>query len=87
MDRVTRAKLDSLVHMLKAHGEGLGSIEAVARRLQLDPMIVRRVAEEQGVVLPVAEGPSAEPTPPHDTDPNQRTQVMSLEELLGESTR
>jgi len=88
MDRVTRAKLDSLVHMLEAHGSGLGSIEAVARRLQLDPMIVRRVAEEQGVDLPATEGvPSAEPTPSHhEADPNQSTQVMSLDEILGEST-
>ena len=87
MDRVTRAKLDSLVHMLAARGEGLGSIEAVARRLQLDPMIVRRVAEEQGVDLPASEGaPSAETTPIHDADPNQSTQVMSLDEILGESS-
>lgn len=87
MDRVTRAKLDSLVHMLRAHGASLGSIEAVARRLQLDPMIVQRVAEEQGVELPDSDSvPSADAGPAHDSDPNQSTQVMSLDEILGEST-
>lgn len=79
MDRVTRAKLDSLVHALRTCGrEQLGSVEALARRLQLDPMIVRRVAEQQGITL----GETVEPTA--DADPNQSTQVMSVDAVFDE---
>ena len=92
MDRVTRAKLDSLVHQLRVHGQGgaqaLGSVEALARRLQLDPMIVRRVAEQEGVTLGSDSGergadPSAE-SAVEAGDPNQSTQVMSLDEVHGD---
>ncbi len=88
MDRVTRAKLDSLVHELSIR-EPLGTlasqedIEEIARRFQLDPMIVRRVAEQQGLRV----GPGSvedERVPTAEADPNQATQVMSLEELLEE---
>ncbi len=82
MDRVTRAKLESLVHQLKTRGgEGLGSVEDIARRLQLDPMIVRRVAEQEGVTL----GGDDERPADADADPNQSTQVMSLDEVHSES--
>lgn len=94
MDRVTRAKLDSLVHLLKTSGgRGLGSVDDVARRFQLDPMIVFRVAEEQGValegrafVLPAdaAGGRDADGTDAA-VDPNQMTQVMSLDEVHRDS--
>lgn len=81
MDRVTRAKLDSLLHMLRTRPDQLGSVEALARRLQLDPMIVRRVAEEQGVAVEAPDegsnrGGAAQ------ADPNQSTQVMSVDALL-----
>lgn len=80
MDRMTRAKVDSLVHQLQTCPKGeLGSVDALARKLQLDPMIVRRIAEEQGVGL-LDGGPSG----PAETDPNQSTQVMSLDEVLRE---
>lgn len=77
---MTRAKVDSLVHQLRTcpHGE-LGTIDDLARKLQLDPMIVRRIAEEQGVSL--SDGTAAVCG---ETDPNQSTQVMSLDELHGE---
>ncbi len=80
MDRMTRAKVDSLVHLLRTWPEGESvSVEDLARKLQLDPMIVRRIAEEQG--LRVQEGAGASTG---ETDSNQRTQVMSLDEVLGE---
>jgi hypothetical protein len=88
MDRVTRAKLDSLVHLLATSGgRGLGTVDDVARRLQLDPMIVLRVAEEQGVAL---EGRAFVPRADSDSgdagaDPNQMTQVMSFDEVHQDS--
>ncbi|MCR9165850.1 MAG: hypothetical protein ACE37F_10365 [Nannocystaceae bacterium] len=89
MDRVTRAKLDSLVHLLASSGgRGLGSVQDVARRFQLDPLLVQRVAEEQGVSLegrgfaPPADSPDGTEAP---VDPNQSTQVMSIAELHRES--
>lgn len=95
MDRVTRAKLESLVHLLKTSGgQGLGSVDAVARRLQLDPMIVLRVAEEQGVALEgrafVPRADSAADSDAADAtetavDPNQMTQVMSFDEVHQDS--
>lgn len=80
MDRMTRAKVDSLVHELRTCAKGeLRSIDDLARKLQLDPMIVRRIAEEQGVSLRDGGGDA-----PGETDPNQSTQVMSVDEVLGE---
>lgn len=80
MDRMTRAKVDSLVHHLRTCPKGeLGSVDALARQLQLDPMIVRRIAEEHGVGLQ-----DGSPSGSTQTDPNQSTQVMSLDEVLGE---
>ena len=80
MDRMTRAKVDSLVHLLRTcPGGELGSVDDLARKLQLDPMIVRRIAEEQGVGLQDGSGTAA-----GETDPNQSTQVMSLDEVHGE---
>ena len=81
MDRMTRAKVDSLVHELRrCPAEELPSIDDLARKLQLDPMIVRRIAEEQGVSLRDGHGAvSAE------ADPNGSTQVMSVDEVLGDS--
>ncbi len=77
---MTRAKVDSLVHQLRTCPTGeLGSIEDLARKLQLDPMIVRRIAEEQGVSLQDGSGAAS-----GDTDPNQSTQVMSLDEVHDE---
>jgi|GEM_PF-2216197 len=88
MDRVTRAKLDSLVHQLRVHGQGgaqaLGSVEALARRLQLDPMIVRRVAEQEGVTLGSDSGERGADPSAEAGDPNQSTQVMSLDEVHGD---
>ncbi len=79
MDRMTRAKVDSLVHQLRTCPTGeLGSIDDLARKLQLDPMIVRRIAEEQGVS--VRDGSGVESG---ETDPNQSTQVMSQDEVHG----
>ncbi|MBV1857967.1 MAG: hypothetical protein KUG77_06105 [Nannocystaceae bacterium] len=80
MDRMTRAKVDSLVHLLRSCPKGeLASVDDLARKLQLDPMIVRRIAEEQGIR--VRDGDAAASA---ETDPNQNTQVMSLDEILGE---
>ncbi len=80
---MTRAKVDSLVHLLRTRPDGelesLDGLDELARKLQLDPMIVRRIAEEQGVK--VRDGHRAAS---RETDPNQSTQVMSLDEVHGE---
>ncbi len=87
MDRVTRAKLDSLVHELETRSEeelgAAGSIEAIARRFQLDPMIVRRVAEQHGLCVAAQSEPELS-ADEGAADPNQTTQVMSLDDLLEE---
>ena len=82
MDRMTRAKIESMLYEVRG-GEtgrpepGPWDAEALARRYQLDPMIVRVLLEAEGAGLghpAVSEGSS-------DADPNGATQVMSKGEL------
>ena len=51
MDRVTRAKVDSLLYELRSWepGEQRHSIEELAKRFRLDPFVVRRIAETEGL--------------------------------------
>jgi hypothetical protein len=60
VDRVSRAKVESLIAELRSwpRGELRGDVQQLARRFQLDPMIVKRIAEAEGVVL------EPEPVPP-----------------------
>ncbi len=79
MDRVTRAKIESLIHEIRSWSPETdgGGLETLARRFQLDPMIVARVAEAEGVTF--SDEPEVE------ADPNQSTQVMSLDDVHRES--
>ena len=51
MDRATKAKIDSLLYELRGHdaGEPMPSAEALAKRFHLDPMLVRRIAQSEGI--------------------------------------
>jgi hypothetical protein len=52
-DDVDKARIDALLHELRAldHGDPAPSVEALARRHRLDPMIVRRIAESEEIDL------------------------------------
>lgn len=84
MDRVTRAKIESLLYEVRSAGTagnggkppGPWDADAIARRYQLDPMIVRALLESEGV-------PLLAPEEIEDSDPNGSTQVMSIDDLAG----
>lgn len=56
MDRVEKAKLESLIAELRSWrpGEQRSDAENLARRYRLDPMIVARVAEAEGIEFEVS---------------------------------
>jgi hypothetical protein len=76
MDRATRAKIDSLLYELRSwkQGECRSTAEALAQRFHLDPMLVRRIAQAEGIGL-TADDHDA------DVDPNQATAIMSTDDL------
>lgn len=75
MDRTTRAKLDSMLYEVRNFpGRSPWDVEALARRYQIDPMVIRALLESEGVAL-VTEGADDE------VDPNQTTQVMHQDDL------
>jgi hypothetical protein len=82
VDRVTRAKIESLLYEVRRAAPKVGrpqppwDPEAIARRYQLDPMIVRALLESEGV--PIVGAPDVE-----DSDPNGSTQVMNIDDLAG----
>jgi hypothetical protein len=51
MDRATRARIESLLHEVRswAPGQVQSTIEELARRYQLDPLMVHRLLETEGV--------------------------------------
>ncbi len=53
MDSTTRAKIDSLLYHLRmwVPGSQLLLVEELAKRYQLDPFIVRRIASTEGIEL------------------------------------
>jgi hypothetical protein len=78
MDRVTRARIDSLLFEGRRFPERAPwRVHELGRRYCLDPMIVCGLLESEGVVI-VADRAS-EPDP--DASPNQETQVMHVDEL------
>ena len=80
MDRVTRARIDSLLFEVRRFPErGPWRVHELGRRYCLDPMIVRGVLVSEGVTI-VADRAS-EPAPDADPSPNQDTQVMHTDEL------
>jgi hypothetical protein len=76
MDRATRAKIESLLYELRSWrpGECRHTADALAVRFHLDPMLVRRLAQAEGIGL------EGEPDDP-DADPNQATAIMSTDDL------
>ena len=78
MDRVTRARIDSLLFEVRRFPDRAPwRVHELGRRYCLDPMIVRGLLESEGVVI-VADRPSE---PDVDASPNQETQVMHVDEL------
>lgn len=74
MDRTTRAKIDSMLYEVRNFPErGPWDVDALARRYQTDPMVIRALLETEGVALV---GDAVD-----EVDPNQTTQVMSQDEL------
>ena len=74
MDRVTRARIDSLLYEVRKFPERAPwGVDELARRYSLDPMIVRGLLESEGV--PTGTDPSDAP------DPNQQTMVMNVDEI------
>jgi hypothetical protein len=74
MDRVTRARIDSLLWEVRRFPDRAPwSIHELGRRYCLDPMMVRGLLESEGIATDAAPEP--------DDDPNQTTQVMSSDEL------
>ena len=78
MDRVTKAKIESLQYGLRALGPGTEppDVNDLALKYQLDPLIVQRVAEAEGVEL--------RGTPGEDdaeaSDPRSPTGILDLDE-------
>lgn len=79
MDRVDKAKLESLIAEIRSWppGEVRSDAENLARRYRLDPMIVKRVAEAEGVVFE----PSKLPSPAAATSSTEFLRVDDLEKF------
>jgi hypothetical protein len=76
MDRATKARIDSLIFAMRGLDPGaLVPVEELARKYGLDPLVVRRLAQSEG--LPV--GPEEPDRPP--ADPRRSTSVLDLEGL------
>lgn len=74
MDRVTRARIDSLLYEVRRFPDRAPwGVEELARRYALDPMIVRGLLESEGVRTDADHA--------DDPDPNQQTQVMNVDEI------
>lgn len=74
MDRVTRARIDSLLYEVRRFPDRAPwGVEELARRYSLDPMIVRGLLESEGVPTD-ADTIDAQ-------DPNQQTLVMNVDEI------
>lgn len=81
MDRMTQAKIDSLLFELRLWNderrrEGV-AISLLARRFQLDPLVVRRLAENEGIRVLDAENDEG-------VDPNRATRSLPKIELASE---
>lgn len=81
MDRATRAKIESLLYEVRswAPGSPQADVEELARRYRLDPLVVQRLLESEGVeVDETLELEAEEDTP----DGGRRvTAILSVEEI------
>lgn len=75
MDRAARAKIDSLLYEVRGFPERAPwEVEALARRYQLDPVIVRGLLETEGAAILGDDDDDG-------ADPNGTTQVMNQDDL------
>lgn len=76
VDRVTKAKVESLIAEFRAWapGEVREGVEDLARRFRLDPMIVKRIAQNEGIDI------SPEPKPSLATS-NSATDFIRVEDV------
>jgi hypothetical protein len=74
MDRSTRARIESLLYEVRRFPERAPwDPEALARRFQLDPVVVRGLLETEGVAfVGDADG---------EADPNSTTMVMRVDDV------
>jgi len=81
MDHVARAKIEALLLEIRSwRGHTPSSAEDIARRHQLDPLLVVRVAEAEGICLPYPGSAGSDEL----VDPNQSTLVLHRAEVLDE---
>lgn len=68
---VDRARIDALLHELRGvvPGEPFPTVEDLARRHALDPMIVKRIAEAEGFLLNNGDAVPSAIDPEADTGP------------------
>jgi hypothetical protein len=78
MDRVTKAKIESLQYALRALSPGAEppDVNDLATKYQLDPLIVQRVAESEGVELRGTPGDGDAEA----SDPRSPTGILDLSE-------
>lgn len=76
MDRVTKAKIESLLYHLRGLPQGAGKqdVEELARRFQLDPLMVQRIAETEGFELDGVVGDS------EASNPRSPTGILDIED-------
>ena len=76
MDRATKARIDSLVFQLRQRSRDVPvPVDDLARRYQLDPLMVRRLAQAEGLPVPELDGARDE------ADDRSPTGVFDLDEL------
>jgi hypothetical protein len=76
VEQGVRARIDSLVWLIRRWPKGAARapLDDWARHFQLDPLLVRRLVQSQGLAL--GEEPEGD-----EVDPNQTTNVMRRAEL------
>jgi hypothetical protein len=84
VDRETKGKIDSLLYALRAWdpGEPPESVDDLAKRFQLDPLVVQRICEAEGLSWPdgVPDAIEGDVTRPIASD-IERTQPISIKTL------
>ena len=77
MDSMTRARIESLLREIRSWSgdEPLTEVDGLARRYFLDPMMVQRIAESEGIRWHQTTGDE-------EVDPNQATQVLRFDEVF-----
>ena len=80
MDRVNQARIESMLYRLRERNELVATVELIelARRYQLDPLVVQRVLESAGLMAPHEED--------EDGDFSSDTAILDLREIRRAST-